>query len=468
MRPPRRHGPLATYVRTAVIVLAAVNRAGLCAAEELPLRREFSLEADAEVTVALRATCVSCDWSIEGQEAAALRIDVDGRYSQHVLLTRRGEARYAFFIGTFDAGRHVLTATHDAVLSAKGSGAVVVSELELQIVNRGMPEHSWLAEAPILHARRGTIERFSDVPLAMYVEALPEARGYRYTVIFSHEDGGTPTDRLMATWGRSTDIEFVYEVEQLPDGITRRRYQGPDHEILPFTGKRAGSHPLLWVSTDNNMVSDSGPNDVVRFALTPQLVDLTNVSREVFMDANPWLYAIMTAELVREGRIDPAAAPGSGNIPHPLQFAYVEACGELRDATMALDVGVEAAGRTAWYPTDRGNARFRIARSGCFRTAVPLPAGTSPAAIRRVRARAYTRPPRNGEAKLSPGAASASLSRVNGIFMLNAQFTPVPSGLRWVGTLEVPADRGAVEIPLIRDPGLGAGGSRHNRLPIAD
>ena len=36
---------------------------------------------------------------------------------------------------------------------------------------------------------------------------------YRYSVIFSNEDGGTQTDRLMATWGRTTDIEFVYGVE---------------------------------------------------------------------------------------------------------------------------------------------------------------------------------------------------------------------------------------------------------------
>ena len=39
-----------------------------------------------------------------------------------------------------------------------------------------------------------------------------EGRQFRYSVIFTNEDGGTATDRLMATWGRTTDVEFVYGV----------------------------------------------------------------------------------------------------------------------------------------------------------------------------------------------------------------------------------------------------------------
>ena len=39
----------------------------------------------------------------------------------------------------------------------------------------------------------------------------------------------------------------------------------------------------MWVSTDNNMVSESGPTEV-RYAPAPQRFDLTDVSREVVMD----------------------------------------------------------------------------------------------------------------------------------------------------------------------------------------
>ena len=108
----------------------------------------------------------------------------------------------------------------------------------------------------------------------MYVEPAPAGEeGYFYTVIFTHEDGGTPTDRLMARWGRSTDIEYVYGIRRSGSGSAAvEEYQGSKHEILPFRGTREGRHPLLWVVTDNNMVSDTGPEDAVRFAPAPALV----------------------------------------------------------------------------------------------------------------------------------------------------------------------------------------------------
>lgn len=445
----------ATIVTMAVVFcgrlapMGAPPHARAYAADVLSFQ-EFTLPHAAEVTATIAASCERCAWSTPGREGAALMLQVDGQYSQHMLLTRAGTTEHGVFLGPLAAGRHTLAISRDQTLSAKDAGRVGVVRAGVRAVEPSSPEYRWLAEAPILHARPQTVESFNDVPLAMYVEALPANTGYRYTIVFSHEDGGTPTDRLMATWGRSTDIEFVYETERRPDGTVRLAYQGPKHEILPFRGPRLGSHPLLWVATDNNMVSDSGPPDAYRFAFAPQLVDLTDVSREAFMDANPWLYALMAAELVREQRIDPAAAAGSGRIPNPLSFGYVEACGELQDATLAFELGVDAGGQTGWHPTDRGNPRFRIARSGCFRAAVPLPPGTGPSNIRRLRARAYTRAAREGEAPLPAGSGRATLRRVNTMFMLSETFEPVPAGATWAGTLEVPADRGAVEIPVER------------------
>ncbi len=78
-------------------------------------------------------------------------------------------------------------------------------------------------------------------------------------MIFTNEDGGTPTDRLMATWGRTTDIEYLYSVAVDASGaIVDQDMQGPEHETLKFNGRREGQHPLLWVSTENNMVLDRG------------------------------------------------------------------------------------------------------------------------------------------------------------------------------------------------------------------
>ena len=69
------------------------------------------------------------------------------------------------------------------------------------------------ANAPILFARLNTVGKFSDIPLLLYCERLQENSEpvLQYTVIFSNEDGGTSTRALMARWGRSTDIEYVYK-----------------------------------------------------------------------------------------------------------------------------------------------------------------------------------------------------------------------------------------------------------------
>jgi hypothetical protein len=436
------------FVVAAILAgFVCVGRSALYTAEG-PVVHEFTLPKTADVTATIAASCERCDWSAPGREGAALMLQVDGKYLQHVLLTRDGQTEHSVLLGPLPAGPHTLAVARDSGLSAADIGRVAVARVDVRTIEPASPEHAWLAETPILLARPRTVELFNDVPLAMYVEALPSKRGYRYTVVFSHEDGGTPTDRLMATWGRSTDIEFVYESERMPDGTRRQEYQGPKHEILPFQGQRLGAHPLLWVATDNNMVSDRGPDQAYRFAFAPELVDLTDVSREAFMDAHPWLYAVMAAELVREARIDPAAPPGSGKIPDPLSFGYVEACGKLRDATLAFDVAVESGGQTKWHATDRGDARFRIARSGCFRAAVPLPAAVRASQITGLRARAYTRPPRQGEPPLPAGAGEAALSRVNTMFMLDGNFTPVPSGASWAGSIALPPDGAPVNIPV--------------------
>jgi hypothetical protein len=428
-------------------LLAAAPRA------QPPLEHPFELRAAAEVVAIVPASC-QCEWGVAGREAVVLRLSVDGRYSQHLLLTRgNAQAEYRVLLGPLPAGAHRLTIERDHARSAPSAGEAALDPIRVEVVEPGTPEHEWISRAPILHARPGTVERFSDVPLLMYVErARGAASGFEYTVIFSHEDGGTPTDRLMATWGRSTDIEFVYGITRASsNGAAKEEYQGLEHEILPFRGPRTGTHPLLWVTTENNMVSDNGSGDAVRFAPAPHLVMLDHLSREAVMDRHPWLYQVMAAELLREGRIDPEAPAGSGRIADPRRFAYVEACADVKDATLAVDLGVEdGRGATSWHPSDRGDPRFRVARGGCFRAAVPMPEGVTTPRITGARVRAYTRPPRKDEAPLEPGTGRVTLRRLNQVFMLDERFQPGPSMLRWNGAVELKGESGPAAIPARR------------------
>jgi len=267
-------------------------------------------------------------------------------------------------------------------------------------------------------------------------------------VIFSNEDGGTPADRLMATWGRVTDIEYVYSVEIDAKGkVLAEEYQGPEHKLLAFAGRHEGRHPLEWVVTDNNMVSDKGTTEQ-RYALAPLFFDLENRSREAVMDANPWTYKVSDEEAQREGRIDESARPGGGKLPDPRRFLYLEACADLSDATLAFDVGLEeTGGEIQWLPSDGGLEKFRIARAGCFQGAVAVPVDAR-GSVRAVRFRTYTRPAREGEAPLPKGTGKGRLLRVNRLFRLGPDHVPGEDLFRWAGDAALTPDGEPLVLPV--------------------
>jgi hypothetical protein len=431
-----------------VTVLMATLFAWLALAPQTDtFTRAFSFDRLSEVTALIHAGCTGCDWGETGREAVVLRLSVDGKYSQHLFLSR-GEAPtdYRVHLGTLAPGRHVLRVERDAELSAKAAGPATIDVPTVDGLVQGMSnDFTAQSMAPILYARPNTVGKFTDLPLLMWYEVEPTRRGrqYRYSVIFSNEDGGTQTDRLMATWGRTTDIEFVYGVEVDAAGqILAEEFQGPGHEVPAFKGRHEARHPLLWVSTDNNMVSESGPTRM-RYAPEAVKFDLTDVSREAVMDANPWTYAIASVEMRREGKIVDDAPPGNNTIPDPRRFVYVEACGQVGHAALALAIGV----RDEWIPSDRGMGQYRIVRDGCFRTATPLPAGTRASDIRALRVQAFERPPADGAAPAAPNPVR--LTRINNVFMLDEHFLPGPSILKWEGpvTIRAGGDPFEVRIP---------------------
>ena len=131
----------------------------------------FRARSAGEAVATIVAGCANCDWSVAGREAVMLELSVDGVYSQHLALTRgAAPAEYRVMLGALAAGSHRLVMRRDDARSAAGTGPVTVARVSVEIVDRTSPAYPWLSRAPILRARPGTVERFSDFPLVMYAE----------------------------------------------------------------------------------------------------------------------------------------------------------------------------------------------------------------------------------------------------------------------------------------------------------
>jgi len=400
----------------------------------------FSADGTGEAVARVTVDCDACAWDTTGTEAVVLAVTLDDRAPVHLPVVRRGDAEYRILLGRIGRGRHTATVRVDpeltpASLRAPGTASFAI---EVDQIAAGSATYQAISLAPFVYARPDTVGKFTDVPLLMWYEVERTDRGtrYRYSVIFSNEDGGTPADRLMATWGRTTDIEYVYSVEVDANGaILNEDMQGPKHEILPFKGKREGRHPLLWVSTENNMVLDHGTTSV-RYAPAPALVNLDGVSREVVMDANPWTYEVMAKELAREGKIVADAPQGQGTIPDPRRFVFLEACGEA--GTNAITASVNVGG--AWHSSDRGVAEYRIVRDGCFRAAIPLPASAGTRDVSGIRFEAHAREDR--------AAGTSRITRLNRVFSLDERFAPGPSIAQWEGSAALTPGGTPLDIPV--------------------
>ena len=115
-------------------------------------------------------------------------------------------------------------------------------------------------------------------------------------MIWSNEDEGTDTAALMARWGRTTDIEWIYRVTSTAAGNRiADSYQAADHATLPFDGLHEGDHPLLETATGNNntaAVKDRPQTTGYRFFLDTSAAAARPGARG--RDGpHPWTYQVM-------------------------------------------------------------------------------------------------------------------------------------------------------------------------------
>ncbi len=406
---------LLRIVTALLLVLMGAVPALLAQPRDLP----FTVRQRAEIVADLDLNAPNADWSKPGQEAALATLSVDGQPPQQHLMVFGGARTYSVFLGELGAGAHTLRVERHASYSAPGAGLQVLGGLFRA------SSDAVTANAPIVLARPDTVGRFSDVPLLTYCTRGRDGSGafLEYTVVFSNEDGGTSTRDLMARWGRTTDIEYIYRVWLDAAGAPQKTLiQTRDHQDVPYAGERAGSHPVLMPVTDNNMVEPAAiAGAPIRYQLAPMVVDLSGGSREKVMDQAAFTYRIAAGELAREGKLRPAGTFDGEKISDPRNYLIVEFRTESKFA--AVQILVRGGSTRRWQASALGLGKNHIERSGWARTAIELPPGARAADISEIGAQCLSL--RDLSRQPTPKNGTCVLHEFGRIFMLGPDYAPL-------------------------------------------
>jgi hypothetical protein len=436
----------------ATLALLAPAAADARPHDDKPLaQKRFSIHAAGEARLALTAAAPGTDWGAAGRESAVLTVSVDGRYSQDVVLFA-GAQRFTYDValGLLARGRHRVTVAFDRAKSPPEARGAKVTKLEPSLA---APDDLAARYAPILYGRDlpempGRYENNStDVPLLEYHTIATGADAtttIEYTMIWSNEDGGTNTPALMARWGRTTDIEWIYRVVLDPAGrIVSEHYQAPNHETKAFSGAKEGSHPLLVNVTSNNnleQVTDPTASTGYRFFLSGTDTLPAGRAREAVMDANPWTYRVTAQEIAREGELEPVPSPDTPAVSDQRNYVFAEVDKDTSypappasGTWVGTALAVRLRGGDRWYTSHHDVPDWSIQRDDPAATTVELPAGATSADIEAIKAVAVPVAKVSAPPAPAPSDYTIHVRRLNRGFLLGDDFLPQPSFLQWSG-----------------------------------
>jgi hypothetical protein len=411
-----------------------------------PARLDMAISTPGEVVLFATLAAPGADWSRRGAECAVLSVDVDGRPASDVIVLSERRVTRGIALGRLSTGPHRISLRF-ASASLAGAYAIRVAEPLVVHAELGSAEEIALRHAPILYGRSnaelgGPFQNtFTDAPLLAWHRISSESGrcSLEYSVLWTHEDGGTDGPALMARWGRTTDIEWIYRVdvddrgERIPgSGV----FQGREHETHAFRGAFEGDHPILQTSTDNNMVDDAVSDGALRFFLAADRSIDAGRARESVMDLEPWSYRAMAAELFREGRIRPWTRPNGGTLGDPRDYLFVELDADVRDRTPGgFAIGVRLFGDERLHRSDAGRAELACSARGPLRTAVRLPPGSQPADVAELHLCRATR-----------SVADLAVSRLIEAFMLNDLYVPERMEIRLQETVRLRPGRATARL----------------------
>jgi hypothetical protein len=438
---------------TAVAAGPAAAHGG--AAAQLTVRRHHPdvwvpvlARTSGEALLDLRVAAPGTDWAVPGAQSAVLSISVDGRYATDLVVSGVDPLAREVGLGRLRAGIHLLRLRFAADRSPAGSSAVLVDHLALRAFGPHDAQYQVLRYAPVVYGRNlaelGSPYQnaTTDTPLVAWHEtataATPGHTTITYSLVWSNEDGGTNTPALMARWGRTTDIEWIYSVELDEHGdrvAGSDTFQAANHQTLHFTGRYEDDHPLLETCTSNNNMCDV-VDDPMRFFLSTLQTRPADQAREYLMDANPWTYQIMAKEMIREGKIETASPTAVATPEVSDQRNYLFAV--VKKTTQGVNsgpswvgvaLGVRLASGPTVYLSNHVDPTWSIQRDDPAATTVELPVGTTAADIVEVSAH-----------RIVVGTDTGAPVHVTAIkrgFLLDPGYLPQPSFLTWSGDVQL-------------------------------
>jgi hypothetical protein len=395
-------------------------------------------EAAADFTVA--APGVS--WDRAGSESAVVSAAVDGAYVSDIVAASADRTPRRLALGTLSAGRHTLTLDFAEDRSPEGARSATLARLRFGAGGAAAQRYAPVLLARTLPETGGPFQNArTDTPQVAWHDVLPAPtpghRVLQYNVVWSNEDGGTGEfpPALMAVWGRTSDIEWIYRVEVDERGVAvpgTAVYQGPGHQTLPFDGRYEGGHPVLQTCTTNNMVCANPADAPMRFALDYRPTIPATRAREVIMDRNPWTYGMAAREMVREGRVESPSNADTLELGDPRAYLQVQLAKTTQaPGTGAPGVAIGVRLRAApdrVYRSDHGLTGISVFRDGPAATTVELPAGTTARDVLSVEA--IRAPDPNNPDNGSPVTVTA----LHRGFLLDRAYLPGRSFVRWTGT----------------------------------
>ncbi len=384
------------------------------------LEHPFTVDAPGEAWAALTLSAPGTSWS--RGDPAVVTADFDHLHQQEIILAG-GEkpTEYLRLLGHVRLGTHVLRLRMQRILSAPTARTVTICALRVGVVADTDPAVFIWRHAPVLHYRAldSRLDSLTtDTPLLLFYRAStePDGDGVEYHAVFSHEDEGTDLTGLLARWGHTTDIEWIYRVRRAAGGegseTTVAEFQGPHHQTVPYRGGRAlGGHPILQVATRNGLVTDR----VVcpfRAALAPALAQPLGEPREGVLHRFPWIYRVSGLEVHRQVALDPQRSPASPAAADPRSYVFLQ-WKRTAGATLPLEAAVRAHG--VWHTSAGGRRDLAFEGPDGESTAVRLPPGVTEDDVTGISLRAFEPP--DEEAKI----------RLVRVFSLDEEYRPRPS-----------------------------------------